>query len=270
VGLNVYYLTFTKFNFDNNVKVEDRIKDDECLGGGKYCARPFYSEENFNPKAVLKENLLQKCIFLNSKSTNSTGDYLNYMANFYDNCFTKRDVDTKKNKFSVECGRVQMDESDIDIKEVDKCYAQSFNFDENSRPIDIVSKEETLDNNLFDADNKMRSELNVKIMPSIFINRKQFWGAYEINAILEAICSGLLKKPEACYSEGFFVKQTDTRKFWKFFLFVLAIVMGISLIIFIVCRKYMTNQVTDKLSETDIDLKVNTVVTSYLALKDKN
>jgi hypothetical protein len=264
-----YYLTFPEFRFDPNTKLADRKENQNCLGGGKYCARPFYSEEDFSPKAVLQENILQKCIWEETSPMNRTDLYFKYMETFYFKCYKVIDPDTKKPKFDIECGKAAMEYAKINPKPIEKCYAQSFILPSDMSPASIINNKELLDNRIFDNDNRKTKEMNVKIMPSIFINGKQFWGNFEKKAVLEAICSGLLKKPEICYNEGLFLKPSNTRNFWKFFLVVIALVLGISLIIFIICKKYMTQEVSDKLSESDIDLKVNTVVTSYLALKDQ-
>lgn len=159
----------------------------------------------------------------------------------------------------------------LPVKEIEKCYAESFILPEKATSIESVNYENILDNKIFESDAYVKKLNGVKIMPSIFINGKQFWGNYEKKAILEAICSGILKKPDICFKEGGFVLNNSikSKTIWKFFLMVLALVVGISLIIFIACRKYMTQSVADKISDSDIDLKVNTVVTSYLALKDR-
>lgn len=265
-----YYLTFPKSEFDNKLAPENRKPDANCLGGGKYCARPFYSFEKLAPIEVVKENLLQKCIWQYTNSTNTMYKYFGYLSFFYEYCYKSKD-DEGNQEFTVECGKAQMTRAELPVKEVEKCYAESFILPEKATSIELVNYESILNNKIFDFDAEMKKYMNVRIMPAIFINGKQFWGTYETKAILEAICSGILKKPEICFKEGGFVLNNSikVRTFWKFFLLVIALVIGVSLIIFIICRKYMTQSVTDKISDSDIDLKVNTVVTSYLALKDR-
>lgn len=222
------------------------------------------------PIEVVKENILQKCIWEYTNSTNVNGKYFKYLGYFYENCYKAKD-DEGNQEFTVECGKAQMTRVKLPVKEIEKCYAESFILPEKATSIESVNYENILDNRIFESDSYAKKVNGVKIMPSIFINGKQFWGNYEKKAILEAICSGILKKPDICFKEGGFVLNNSIRSktFWKFFLMVLALVMGISLVIFIVCRKYMTQSVADKISDSDIDLKVNTVVTSYLALKDR-
>eukprot|EP00340_Litonotus_pictus_P011407 CAMPEP_0170536456 /NCGR_PEP_ID=MMETSP0209-20121228/102160_1 /TAXON_ID=665100 ORGANISM="Litonotus pictus, Strain P1" /NCGR_SAMPLE_ID=MMETSP0209 /ASSEMBLY_ACC=CAM_ASM_000301 /LENGTH=483 /DNA_ID=CAMNT_0010837825 /DNA_START=236 /DNA_END=1688 /DNA_ORIENTATION=+ len=336
-----YYLTFQRYDFDNSIEPEKRVADENCLGGGKYCARPFYSTEKLDEKSVLKENLLQKCIWQYTSDRNITGQYFEYLVRFYYGCY--KSTDQGESRFTIECGKATMDKVGLPESKIDKCFAESFITNEELKPIEFKRMEAVLENKIFNEDiakkskmhakllpsafingkqfwgsyekkavleaicsglqkklksaikkealkpiefkkmeavleNKIfnediakKSKMHAKLLPSAFINGKQFWGSYEKKAVLEAICSGLQKKPEICYKEGGFVKTSTTGKtFWKFFLIVLGIVLGISLIIFILCRKYMAKSVVDKLSESDIDLKVNTVVTSYLALKDKS
>lgn len=214
---------------------------------------------------------MQKCIYLYTSERNQTNIFFDYLINFYEYCYKSKDIDGKT-EFTIECGKAQMDRSGLPVSKIEKCYAESFIIPNDMNPREVINYQNVLDNKIFDNDNEMRNKKNARIMPSIFINDKQIWGTNDKKEILEAICSGLLKKPEICFKEGGFSNPPiiRTRTFWKFFLLVMGIVMGISLIIFIICRKFMKNQVTEKLSESDIDLKVNTVVTSYLALKDKN
>jgi hypothetical protein len=270
VNYTPYYLTFPKVDFDDKIAPENRKPDPNCLGGGKYCARPYYSYEKLSPIEVVKENLLQKCIWQYSNTTNTMYKYFGYLNYFYENCYKAKD-DEGNQEFTVECGKAQMTRTQLPVKEIEKCYADSFTLPEKAVSNELVNYETILNNKIFDSDLDMKKQMNVRLMPAIFINGKQFWGTYEKKAILEAICSGILKKPDICFKEGGFVLNNSikVRTFWKIALLVVLLVIGISLIIFIACRKYMTQSVADKISDSDIDLKVNTVVTSYLALKDR-
>lgn len=265
-----YYLTFPSYNFKSSTKVTDRTNVTNCLGGGKYCPRPFYSIEKQNHIAVLKENLIQKCVYKITTLIGKEYKYFHYMNYFYNYCYNYKDS-KGNNDFSIECGKAQMVRADLPSDDIEKCFADSFvKPNEETTAAQLLQLESVLDNDIFDADNLKRQEMNVRIMPSIYINGQQFWGAFEKDAILEAICSGILVKPEICYKQGGFGKTSSQSSNLKVYLLVLIIVLGISLAILVACRKYMAKQATDKLSESDIDLKVNTVVTSYLALKDKS
>lgn len=270
VDLTPYYLTFPNIGFNPNLQVNQRTEVKDCLGGGKYCPRPFYSQEPFTAMAVLKENLLQKCIWKYATEQNNIRIYIDYLSVFYWKCFKTTDKDGVSN-FSIECGKGAMEIIGLPSKQIEECFAKSFQLPENTTPSQAVNMQKTVDNDIFNYDNQMRKEFGVKLMPSIFVNKIPYWGTFEPKTVLEAICSGILKKPKICYEEGGFNKKYESNSsFTKIFLIILAIVFTVSFIVFLICKNRLKAQVTDQLHESDIDLKVNTVVTSYLALKDKS
>ena len=255
--------------FDDKIAAVDRTSSKTCLGGGKYCARPFYSYEELDPVAVVQENIYQKCIWKHCQSNKEMYRYFDYLIIFYNRCYKK--TKEKESDFSIECGKAAMDKAGLPTDKINECYIKSFLIKEDLNPAAKLEAVKIADNSLLDADNFYKQLKSVKMMPSLFVNGKQFYGTYEKKAVLEMICSGILKKPEVCFKDGGFLKADFSgRVFWKFFLLTVLIILGISMIIYIACKKYMAQQVIDKLSESEIDLKVNTVVTSYLALKDKH
>lgn len=144
---------------------------------------------------------------------------------------------------------------------VDKCYNESFE----SKYKDVNLE----DNTVLDSDIKLAMELNVMEVPEIYVNKQPMWGSLAAKNVLEAICARIYKKPEICYTEGGFSMPKPANT-WVIVLTIIAICLGISVIVFILCKKFMDRRVKSDLINSEIDLKVNTVVTNYLALKDKN
>lgn len=147
--------------------------------------------------------------------------------------------------------------NDVDIK---KCYDQSFK-DKNK---DIS------DNQLLDEDIKAAEELDVQITPSIYVNKIPYYGGITINGVTEAICAGIKKKPEVCYIEGGFQRTGVSINVWIIVMTIIALVIGVSVIVIMVCKRCLDEDVKSSINSSELDLKVNSVVTNYLALRDKN
>ena len=91
-------------------------------------------------------------------------------------------------------------------------------------------------------------------------------GSWRADNVFEAICAGFKKKPEVCYIEGAFKRESGLGAF-SIFLIVLLII-AINATIFYFCRNYIKRKIIERIESTDINHKINTVVTSYLALRD--
>lgn len=213
-----------------------------------------YSEKDLQE---VKTNLFSKCLYITSKNHDDLQDYYKFLSNFYNMCLTNKRDDI------FACARNIISNKSL-LKNIDQCVADSFINSSNSKDLNL------LDNKLFDEDYKLALDLNVKTFPEIYINRQAFWGELTATNLLEAICAGINKKPLICYTEVVFKKSSGVVSTWLIVLTVIAIVLGISIILFIMCRRFMSFSVDKSIINSQLDLKVNTVVTSYLALKDKN
>ena len=114
----------------------------------------------------------------------------------------------------------------------------------------------------------------IKYIPSILINGKIFWGNWTAENLLEAICSSLLKKPDVCFSYlGLPGIHTTLNTKTSTKAIILAIIIGsfiISLVIYIICKIQIQRNIDSNLDSSNFGHKINTVVTTYLALKDTN
>lgn len=236
-----------------------------CYGGGKYCARAnsgFISQ--YNEEAIIQENILQKCIFKYAFEVAKQRElYFNYMIAFNNNC-----IKSEEKRFTPECGKAAMIEQGIPTDKINECYYDSFDFKSEDREKNLASIK-LLSNKILDADVQDRNDLYLKYIPSILINGQVFWGKWHTNNVLEALCAGIKKKPEMCYVEGGFVHVNNDSSM-KVVWIIIVLLLVINLVVFILCRKYMKKKISERVEESELDQKVNSVVTSYLALKEKN
>ena len=79
--------------------------------------------------------------------------------------------------------------------------------------------------------------------------------------------ASFLKKPQICYDEGYF-KNDDTGYSFKSMFILYLVIIITNLIIFLICKKMIRRNIVERIESTDINHKINTVVTSYLALRD--
>ena len=82
---------------------------------------------------------------------------------------------------------------------------------------------------------------------------------------MEAICAGYIKRPSLCAEEGFY---EETGLSWGTIILIIIVVMALNIFIYLLCRRYISKKIMERLETTDINHRINTVVTSYLSLKD--
>lgn len=104
------------------------------------------------------------------------------------------------------------------------------------------------------------------MIPSILINKRTYYGNVNAENIFEALCAGYKKKPQICYDLGAFKQRSYT----IVIIFIVIIVLVLNVIIFVLCKRYMNRRINDRMRSDDINEKINSAVSSYLALKDQN
>jgi hypothetical protein len=83
------------------------------------------------------------------------------------------------------------------------------------------------------------------------------------------VCAGFLKKPDICFDESDFRRPPESSSLsWGMVFFIILIVLIVNLLIYLLCRRYISKKIMERLETTDINHRINTVVTSYLALKE--
>jgi hypothetical protein len=250
--LSVHYITFQS-NLHNTITL---VPVGNCMGAGKYCSQPG----NFgisDGRVIVLENIRQKCIFKYATDNQNILLYFQYMENFYSRCLEQTQ------DFSEECASLVT--VNLGIKDaINSCIGDSW------KPLNTwVSGEPKLyaENKILDEENQKRNKNLISFLPSVLINGRNFWGSLRADNIFEAICAGFKKKPDICYNEGAFTRSSSLG--WFSITIIVILVIAANAVIFYFCKKYIRSKIVERIDSTDINHKINTVVTSYLALRDK-
>lgn len=113
----------------------------------------------------------------------------------------------------------------------------------------------------------MKNLYYVKYIPSILINGKVFWGNWTAENLMEAVCSSLLYKPDICFTYGG-LPGVHSRQTHHIVVILVLATFVVSLIIFFICKYQIQKNINNNLDSSNFGHKINTVVTTYLALKD--
>ena len=251
--LGVHFLTYPHFSYKEYAKQEVR----DCLGSGLYCIRPGKAGV-VNGANVVREILRQKCVHyyaFDNKNKKKRDLFWNYMDNFYEMCFKEKKIDDN-------CSDKVMQKVGIPIKEIYKCYNNSFYEYKDESFFDLYSK-----NYYLDRDYELRKENVVTKSPSITINDRLYLGKWEPEYVFESLCASLIDKPEACYLEVTFERNLNGVTLGQFII-TIVIVLIINVSIFLVCKRIIKKGIADNVDSSDIDNKIDNVVGSYLALRD--
>jgi hypothetical protein len=254
VNLTVHYVTYQNPNYGSNVY--EGFKN--CYGRGKYCSNPGKFGTN-DGRDIVRENLNQKCIYNYAYKVKNNKDlYWNYMDEFYQQC-----LNITEPKLDAECSAIVQKKVGLPNADINKCVGDSWISDPNI--IDLENKPNYALNFLLEEDNQSRRVYSISFLPAITINGRNFFGTWSGENVFEAICAGFKKKPEVCYTEGAFRK--DGLGFFSIF-FIVILIIAVNVIIFYFCKNYIKSKIIERIESTDINHKINTVVTSYLALRD--
>lgn len=245
--------------FENSEYNEGTLKEiPNCFGSGKYCVS--YLKEGVNGFSILEEILSQRCIYNYAYKNNKRSFYWDYMEKYYSFCVSK-------NIFSKECSHYVQATLNMPTEEINKCIYDSYVVSEEERKKEGFEK--LVKNNILEEELKYRQDHSVNQIPSLFINERSYLGNWRSDYIFEALCAGLLQKPEVCYEDTRFtkVKSRKNNETWGFALTILIIII-LNMIIYLICVRCIKRRVRDRLNETDINGKINSIVSSYLAMNE--
>jgi hypothetical protein len=258
-NLTVHYVTYQHPQYDTQNSLNNRPRDN-CLGNGKYCATPGKFGVT-DGREIIYEAIKQKCIY--NYAYEEVGQnliYWLYIREFYMVC-----LNTTTPQFTRECSATATKKLGVPNDVINKCIHDSYiasTPQERLRP----DFEMIAENRLLDKDNEDRQTYLLSFIPSITINGRTFWGSWRADNVFEAICAGFHKKPEVCYSEGAFKKKSKLSWFSVFFIIIA--IISVNAVIFYFCKNYIRRKIVERIESTDINHKINTVVTSYLALRE--
>jgi hypothetical protein len=255
-NLTVHYITYQSPFYNTGMN----FVSSNCLGNGKYCNTPGKFNTTDGTLIVI-ENIKQKCVYKYAyEQEKNPVLYWDYIINFYLLCLDKANPE-----FTRECSSIASLDSKLPNDIINKCIYDSWNASEEKKK--QADFELYSGNTLLDQDNEDRKTYALSFIPSLVINNRTFWGSWTADNVFEAICAGFKKKPEICYSQGAFKKAKMST--FSIVMIVLVIVV-VNAIIFYFCRNYIRKKIVERIESTDINHKINTVVTSYLALRDNN
>lgn len=232
---------------------------DNCMSRGQYCAYPRYDLAVTDGRQILHENIRQKCVynFAYGKGANQTM-YWAYMINFYEKCIKRLD-------FHDACSFKMIEEVGIGRVTIENCVQNSY--------ITDASNDHPFQNNntYLEEDYKVKKQFGIKILPTLIINNKTLQGAANTNNVLEAICAGLETKPQLCYENGYFVYLVRESP-WSALEIVSIVILIIllNLVLLFVCKRYVIKNIHQRVTDTDINRRIDNVVSNYLALRDQN
>ncbi len=256
IDLNVFYISHPSYNYAKGAYSDIA----NCFGSGLHCHHPSKFGVS-DGRVYLEEDVKQKCILNYAKENKDVSLYLDYVNEFYVNC-------ANKTAFNAECSAIVAEKLGLPLKQVNKCFHDSFNTTEIDN-YDVNLKKffkNFAKNEILAADAAKKSENFISFMPSLLINNRNFWGSWTLENVFEALCAAYQKKPQICYDEGYFKTTSSISNFSVFLLIVFVII--VNAVIFILCRNFIKRRIVERIESTDINHKINTVVTSYLALRE--
>ena len=251
--MSVHFVTYPHFQYDENSK----SPKEDCLGSGKYCIRPGKLGIT-DGSLIVSETIRQKCIFDKVSKNDKVILFFKFMERFHEKCILK-------DQFNQICSNDAIYDVGINLDEINDCIYESFSatsYEKQQTDYQKIAK-----NQILDKEYEVRKQYLISRVPSITINGRLYIGAWKPEFVFEALCSVLTKKPSACYTEGGFKKEYFGFTFVGTFLIIL-VVLFINVVLFVACKRYIEVKVGDKIKSSDIDRKIDTVVNSYIQLRD--
>ena len=252
--LQVHFLTYTHFSY----KEGEMKAVENCLGSGKYCMRTEEAKiGTSNGRDILKETIKQICVYNFAYQSTNYDLFWKYISNFYTNCILE-------NKFTSSCSIYQTKLSGLPVDYINKCVNDSYYVNEGENKKE--GYENLVGNTLLDKEYEARKKNMIYRAPSLYINNRLFLGSWRADYVFEGICAAFSKKPEICYTDGGFEKERQTSV-----ITVVLIVLGIlilNVVIFVMCMKVIKKKIQERLDGSDINRKIDTIVNSYLQMRD--
>lgn len=138
---------------------EQSYLENDCYGGGKYCAvEP--SNEKFKGRDIIQEDLRQKCLYDHTyASTKSRNLWWAYMKQVHQNCYSA---------VTEECSESAHQKLGIDFEKTKQCVKNSFTSS------DWASSR--TNNTIIDQEIKYWQKYGSGIYPAIVINNRTYRG----------------------------------------------------------------------------------------------
>ncbi|XP_010516663.1 PREDICTED: vacuolar-sorting receptor 5-like [Camelina sativa] len=153
----------------------------QCINQGRYCAPDPKqdSEDGYNGRDVVYENLRQLCVHRVAKEKNTSWIWWDYVTDFNIRC------SMKEKKYSKECAETVVESLGLSLEKIKKCIGD---------PDADVENEVLKAEQAFQLGQENRGV--VTIFPTLIINNAQYRGKLERTAVLKVICSGFKERTE--------------------------------------------------------------------------
>ena len=231
--------------------------ENDCFGGGKYCAVES-TNAKLKGRDIVLEDLRQLCIWENLSSTNQTQDWWSYMSHVHKTCY---------NVISDECSQRAHEEVGIDWEVTQQCINDSFGSSDRSKWGLATAK-----NSFIDEEIAYWKEYGTNIYPSIVINKKTYRGQIEPLSVFNAVCAGFTDPPDQClktlHKEKTLVSQTmvdgDSISVGLIVGIVVALIL-VNVVIVYCCRRKAKRDMNN-----EMQMQIESAVSQYFALTQKD
>jgi hypothetical protein len=192
--------------------------------------------------------------------------YVTHRSPFYDKSNTNPIENCVSfGKIDLSCSENVQNVLSIPIKDIQKCYNDSFIGEEKEKNNDDY--EIVLKNSIFDSEYELRKKNFITKSPSITINDRLYLGRFKADSIFDSLCSSLIQKPIICYMEKNFNKKIEGVSLGSF-LSIILVILFINIILFLICRTVIKKGVELEVDFSNINTKIDNMVGSYLNLRD--
>lgn len=248
-----------KYKFkDLSFEFDDSFLANHCYGKGQYCA---ISDVFIESKSELDEAIRQKCLWIYSQNDQSHKDLWWDYISTYRTCLKDKLKGTKLK--TIDCyekiaNRLKF--SDSTLKEIEKCYNNSF---------DLSPKKYESDNTILKQDSNSIEYNGVYLIPAVFVNRNLVKEDLKLHIVVGAICDKLNTKPDFCqeYLMSNINWQYPTNKNYKKSIIIIAFLVFLCLDIIVLMVLFVKRRMNRNIDE-EIEQRINHHVTEYMRLRD--
>ena len=231
---------------------EDEYLQNDCYGGGRYCAvEP--SNEDMKGREIILEDLREKCLYRKAYSEASTRNiWWEYMAYVHQSCY---------NVINEDCSRRAHERLGLDFAETQRCVKSSFSSS------DWASNKTS--NYMIDEEIDYWRTYGAGIYPALVINNRTYRGQLESLAVFNALCAGFANPPAMCqatlssYSPDFLPGDEGIGGG-----VIVAIILVLALlnVIIVYCyRRYAKREM-----QNEMQMQIESAVSQYFALSQRN
>lgn len=218
---------YNKFNSNVEYKGISKYLDNPCVKG--YCTGKNNDLQITSPRIVLRENILQSCIY-----TKSQDAYWNYMVSFFELC-----ADIYTPTFNPECSRNALKSIGLysEIDEINNCIDNMMNENDTNTKIE--------------QDYELYEKKKVYKVPELIINGIKYKGQWHGRYIFNAICNGFINDEKICRPQTLEEVKKSNYSNVKIF-FTVIIILVIVMVILLLCYR----RIVDKAINADFNERI--------------